>query len=96
MTEDLTTGAPDGSMEEFEELHRILLRNLASHARPARGRLCLALPDAARLVGLTPDILGDIENGRGCLLSLSELTHVALSLGLTDTGAPRPQPPGMH
>ena len=81
-------------MDATEERRQATLRNLSRHAGPARGRLCLSLADAARLVGITPEILGEIENARGCALPLAALTHLARSLGLTEVGEPRPLPPG--
>ena len=81
-------------MDKIEEQRQATLSNLARHAGPARGRLCLSLTDAARLVGFTPEILGEIENDCGCVLSLAALTRLALFLGLTEVGEPRPLPRG--
>ncbi|MHB2208241.1 hypothetical protein [Methylobacterium sp. CM6257] len=67
-------------MGKIEEQRHVLLRNLATHAGPARARLRLSLPDAARLAGLAPEDLAAIENGSGCTLPLATLTHLALSL----------------
>ena len=82
-------------MSEFEEQHDALLRNLATHACAARGRLGLSLPDAARLAGLTPDVVGAIETGSDCALPLAALRQWAMFLGLTQCGLPRPRPAGM-
>lgn len=73
-----------------------MLHNLATYAGPARARLRLSLPDAARLAGLAPEDLAAIEKSSDCTLPLATLTHLALSLGLTDIGVPRPQPPGVQ
>jgi transcriptional regulator with XRE-family HTH domain len=83
-------------MVENEEQQRVLLHNLAMHSGPARARLRLSLSNAARLAGLAPEALSMIENGSGCTLSLAALTHLALSLGLTEEGEPRPLPSGME
>ena len=83
-------------MDEIEEQWCVVLSNLATHAGPARARLCLSLPNAARLAGLAPEALAAIEKGSGCTLPLAALTHLALSLGLTEVGEPRPLPPGME
>lgn len=81
-------------MDETEERRQTMLRNLARHAGLARGRMCLSLADAAQLSGLAPDILREIENARGCALSLATLTQLALFLGLTEVGMLRPVPRG--
>ncbi|MCJ2055030.1 hypothetical protein MKL09_00440 [Methylobacterium sp. J-048] len=83
-------------MNEIEERRHVVLYNLAAHAGPARGRLRLSLDDAARLARLAPEVIAAIENGNGCTSSLAVLTHVALFLGLTELGVPRPRPPGME
>ena len=83
-------------MIENEEQRQVLLQNLATHAGPARVRLRLSLSSAARLAGIAPEALAAIENGSGRTLSLAALTHLALSLGLTEVGEPRPLPPGME
>jgi DNA-binding XRE family transcriptional regulator len=83
-------------MDEIEERRHVVLRNLATHAGPARGRLRLSLDNAARLVRLAPEVISDIENGSSCTPSLAVLTHLALCLGLTEFGVPRPHPPGME
>ncbi|MDN3569849.1 hypothetical protein [Methylobacterium longum] len=83
-------------MVELEEQRRFLLINLAAHAALARRRLCLSAPDAARLVGLTPQILENLESGESCELPFSALLYLALTLGLNDLGMPLPQPPGRH
>lgn len=83
-------------MAEFEEQRHVMLHNLATHTGPARARLRLSLPDAARLAGIAPEDLAAIEKGSGCTLPLATLTHLALFLGLTEMGVPRPQLPGMQ
>jgi len=83
-------------MGENEEHRQVLLHNLATHAGPARGRLRLSLPNAARLAGLAPEVLETIESGSDGAFSLATLTHLALFLGLTQLGLPRPPPPGMQ
>lgn len=83
-------------MDEIEERRHVVLRNLATHAGPARDRLRLSLDNAARLARLAPEVIAAIENGNGCMFSLAELTHVALFLGLTELGVPRPRPAGME
>ncbi len=74
---------------------QVVLHNLATHAARARARLGFYLPDAARLANLTPEAFADVENGRDCALALTDLTRLALFLGLTESGLPRPLPPGM-
>ena len=81
-------------MAEVGTQRQVMLHNLATHAARARDRLRLSLPDAARLAELTPEVLADIENGRNSTLSLAALTHLALFLSLTESGVPRPLPPG--
>ncbi len=83
-------------MDEIEERRHVVLRNLATHAGPARGRLRLSLDDAARLTRLAPGVVAAIENGCGCTTSFTALTHLALFLGLTELGVPRPRPLGME
>lgn len=83
-------------MDEIEEQRHVVLRNLAAHAGPARGRLCLSLDNAARLVRIAPEIIAAIENGSDCTPSLAILTQLALFLGLTEIGVPRPRPLGME
>lgn len=83
-------------MNEREERRRDLLRNLALHAGPARGRMGLSLTDAARLVGLTPEELVTVERGAVCALSLAAVEQLTLFLGLTESGLPRPRPAGMQ
>ncbi|RYY14508.1 MAG: hypothetical protein EON55_08285 [Alphaproteobacteria bacterium] len=82
-------------MDEIEERRYVVLRNLATHAGPARNRLRLSLDNASRLACLAPEVIAAIENGNGCTSSLAVLTHVALFLGLTELGVPRPRPLGM-
>ncbi|MCJ2096644.1 hypothetical protein MKK67_29675 [Methylobacterium sp. J-072] len=83
-------------MDEIEERRHVVLRNLAAHAGPARGRLCLSLDNAARLAHLAPEVIAAIENGSDCTFSLAVLTRVALFLGLTELGMPHPRPSGME
>lgn len=83
-------------MAEDEAQRQVMLHNLATHAARARNRLRLSLPDAARLSDVTPENLADIENGRNCTLALATLTRLALFVGLTESGVPRPLPPGMQ
>lgn len=83
-------------MDEIEERRHVVLRNLATHAGPARGRLCLSLNDAAQLASLAPEVITAIEKGSGCAISLAVLTRLALFLGLTELGVPRPRPAGME
>ncbi|MCJ2139106.1 hypothetical protein [Methylobacterium sp. E-066] len=83
-------------MDEIEERRHVVLCNLAAHAGPARGRLCLSLENAARLARLAPEVIAVIENGSGGTTSLAVLTRVALFLGLTELGMPRPRPSGME
>ncbi|MCJ2049367.1 helix-turn-helix domain-containing protein [Methylobacterium sp. J-070] len=83
-------------MAEVGAQRQIVLHNLATHAAQARARLRLSLPDAARLADLTLEGLADLENGRNSTLSLAALTRLALFLGLTESGVPRPLPPGME
>lgn len=83
-------------MNELEERRRDLLRNLALHAGPARGRMGLSLADAARLVGLTPEVFAAAERGAGGALSLAAVEQLTLFLGLTACGLPRPRPAGMQ
>ena len=83
-------------MGEPDEQRYDLLSNLATHAGPARGRLRLSLDNAARLARLSPEVIAAIENGSGCTTSLDALTHLALFLGLTELGVPRPRPLGME
>ena len=92
------TGPPEIGpplMDDIERRWHVVLRNLAAHAGPARDRLRLSLDNAAHLACLAPEVIAAIENGNGCTFSLAELTHVALFLGLTELGVPRPRPPGM-
>ncbi|WP_092047013.1 helix-turn-helix domain-containing protein [Methylobacterium pseudosasicola] len=83
-------------MDEVEEQRHVVLRNLAAHAGPARGRLGLSLDNAARLTRLTPEVIAAIENGRSCTSSFAAVTQLAMFLGLTELGVPRPRPPGME
>ncbi|AYO84199.1 MULTISPECIES: hypothetical protein [Methylobacterium] len=83
-------------MDEVEERRHVVLRNLAVHAGAARGRLRLSLDAAARLACLAPEVIAAIENGSGCASSLTVATHLALFLGLTELGLPRPRPAGME
>ncbi|MCJ2092065.1 MULTISPECIES: hypothetical protein [unclassified Methylobacterium] len=83
-------------MDENEERRQVLLHNLATHAGPARGRLRLSLPNAASLAGLAPEALETIESGSDGTFSLAVLTQLALFLGLSELGLPRPPPPGMR
>ena len=83
-------------MDEIEERRHVVLRNLAAHAGPARGRLCLSLDNAACLARLAPEVITAIENGSSCVTSLAVLTRLALFLGLTELGVPRPRPSGME
>ena len=87
-------GAP--LMDEIEERRHVVLRNLATHAAPARGRLRLSLDNAARLARLAPEVIAAIENGSGCTTSLAVLTQLALFLGLSELGVPRSRPAGMQ
>jgi hypothetical protein len=81
-------------MDEIEERRHVVLRNLAAHAAPARSRLGLSLDNAARLTCLAPEVIAAIENGSACTSTLA--THLALFLGLTELGLPRPRPTGME
>jgi hypothetical protein len=83
-------------MDEIEERRHVVLRNLAAHAAPARSRLGLSLDNAARLTCLAPEVIAAIENGSACKSTLAVATHLALFLGLTELGLPRPRPTGMQ
>jgi hypothetical protein len=83
-------------MDEIEERRHVVLRNLAAHAAPARSRLGLSLDNAARLTCLAPEVIAAIENGSACTSTLAVATHLALFLGLTELGLPRPRPTGME
>jgi hypothetical protein len=83
-------------MDEMEERRHVVLRNLAVHACSARVRLRLSLDAAARLACLAPEVIAAIENGSDRASSLAVATHLALFLGLTEIGLPRPRPAGME
>jgi transcriptional regulator with XRE-family HTH domain len=83
-------------MDEIEERRHVVLRNLAAHAAPARSRLGLSLDNAARLTCLAPEVIAAIENGSTSTSTLAVATHLALFLGLTELGLPRPRPTGMQ
>ncbi|MCJ2116499.1 hypothetical protein MKK65_07880, partial [Methylobacterium sp. J-001] len=72
-------GAP--VMDQIEERAPGLLRNLATHAGPARDRLCLSRDNAAGLACLPPEVLAAIETGNGRMFSPAELTHVGREAG---------------
>jgi hypothetical protein len=78
-------------MAETKDQREIVLRNLATHAGSARSRMCMSLDNAARLVHLTPELIATVENGSDCSSSLAELMRLALFLGLTELGEPRPR-----
>lgn len=81
-------------MAQTAERRRVLLRNLAQHAGPARAKLCLDLITAARLLGTDPIVIEAIEQGADSDLSLEAATGLAQGLGLTDLGLPRSKPSG--
>lgn len=83
-------------MNEFEEQRRLVRGSLAAHAGAARTQMRLSLCDAARLTCLTPEIMAAIENGSDRTSSLALMRHLALFLGLTELGLPRPRPAGME
>ena len=83
-------------MDAVEHQRDIVLHNLVKHAVPARARLRLSLPDAARLAHVEPELITVIENGGDCTAPLTVLTQFALFLGLNELGLPRPQPAGME
>ncbi|MCJ2133309.1 hypothetical protein MKK69_04385 [Methylobacterium sp. J-026] len=83
-------------MDAVEDQRDVVLHNLVKHAGPARARLRLSLPDAARLVHVEPELIAGIEKGGDCMAPLIVLTQFALFLGLNELGLPRPQPAGME
>ncbi|MCJ2057399.1 hypothetical protein MKL09_12615, partial [Methylobacterium sp. J-048] len=78
-------------MDESDERRPVLLFITAAHLGLDRGDLPMSLEHAARLARLAPEVIAAIENGSGGTTSLAVLTRVALFLGLTELGMPRPR-----